>query len=45
MFGRIGLARAYEAARPSLGRYDRRDHRVQRKAATQLRVPYITPEG
>ena len=36
---------AGHASVSTTGRYDRRDHAVQRMAASQLRVPYITPEN
>ena len=36
---------AGHASVSTTGKYDRRDHAVQRMAASQLRVPYITPEN
>jgi site-specific recombinase XerD len=36
---------AGHASASTTGRYDRRDHAVQRKAASQLLVPYVAPEG
>jgi site-specific recombinase XerD len=35
---------AGHASVSTTGRYDRRDHGVQRKAAGQLLVPYVAPE-
>jgi integrase len=35
---------AGHASASTTGRYDRRDHSVQRKAAGQLHVPYLIPE-
>jgi site-specific recombinase XerD len=35
---------AGHASVSTTGRYDRRDHTVQRKAAGQLQVPYLAPE-
>jgi integrase len=36
---------AGHASVSTTGRYDRRDHAVQRNAAGQLHVPYVAPEG
>jgi site-specific recombinase XerD len=36
---------AGHASVSTTGRYDRRDHTVQRKAARHLEVPYIAPEN
>jgi hypothetical protein len=35
---------AGHASVATTARYDRRDHAVQRKAAAQLHVPYVSPE-
>ena len=35
---------AGRASVATTARYDRRDHAVQRKAASQLHVPYVPPE-
>jgi integrase len=39
-----GAEMAGHASVSTTGRYDRRDHSVQRKAAEQLHVPYLTHE-
>jgi site-specific recombinase XerD len=36
---------AGHASVSTTGRYDRRDHGVQRHAARQLQVPYVAPQG
>jgi site-specific recombinase XerD len=35
---------AGHASVSTTGRYDRRDHTVQQKAASQLHVPYVPPD-
>jgi hypothetical protein len=35
---------AGHASVSTTGRYDRRDQKAQRKAAKQLRVPYLPPQ-
>jgi site-specific recombinase XerD len=36
---------AGHASVSTTGKYDRRDHSVQRRAAGQLHVPYVVPEN
>jgi site-specific recombinase XerD len=36
---------AGHASVSTTGKYDRRDHGIQRRAAAELHVPYVEPEG